>query len=166
MIILYGIEGLWSLACEYYIYDKNYFFSNNILFDIIIGFISLILNQIVICIILCLALIPLMCGGFIRNDNKINLDCNICKLISTAIFLIMFGCIYFGCFYTELYIQKVNNTPDLFTIESLKYFECGFLKPLPNLCLFAYVCYHDMMPNFNEKVHGDMKSSNDKISSV
>ncbi len=155
-IALYLAMGVWCLGCEFVIYEKNYFFSENKLNDILLSTLSWIIHHYCGALIIILSMIPLALTGVFENNESNEKKINYytpCKLLGYLAFSLIISCIYFTYFWLETKFKKVNNIPDVFSFEATKFVECGFLKTLPGYSILAYAIYTDKLPGSNKKIH-------------
>ena len=146
-VLVFICMSVWSITCEYLVYDTNKF-NNNIGENLILGWLSIILNMIMGALIITLSILPLLCGGWFsevkinpHNVRSKNMSC-IYKCISAFISIMMILCTYFGFLLIELHVQDIKP-PNVFTSEAGKYAFCGFLKTIPIFSILGIGIYKD-----------------------
>ena len=154
-IFAFPVMGMWSLACEYIIYEKDEFFGN-----IIFGFLSWILNLYACAFVILISWFPLVCSRVLDSDDRrIKLkDFTICQVVGCIFSIIILSCVYFTYFYVEKFTLKNNISSNPFDSNAYKYVLCGFLKTFPSFCVLIYSIYHEK----NSKVM-DIEKSDDKV---
>lgn len=113
------VLGLWSMWINKLIYNTHFIINE---YNVITGWISVLLQQMVVVSLLCLVAVPIYCGY--KTPDKI------CKLFCLVLSICFLGCLYAGIYGMEIYLNHDTTVPDFYT-ESLPYVSAGFLRALP-----------------------------------
>lgn len=132
IIFTFSVMGMWSLACEYIMYQKNDFFDN-----FIFGFLSWILNVYACAFVILISWLTLICSGVLDKDDRLIKvkKLTICQVFSCMFSLLILTCMYF----TYFYVEKSNFKANPFDSDAYKYVTCGFLKTFPSFCALIYL---------------------------
>ncbi len=114
------VLGLWSMWINKLVYNTPFIINEH---NVITGWISVLLQQMIVVSLLCLIAVPVYCGY--KTPDKI------CKLFCLVLSICFLGCLYAGIYGMEVYLNHDDTTvPDFYT-ESLPYVSAGFLRALP-----------------------------------
>ena len=163
-LIIWCLLGLWSMNVEKVIYGENKY-SSNLVVGIVLGIATLVVHQTAGGSII---LSSLCCIQNVYQDlfkDKIKL--NFCHLIMIILFLGINFCLYFVHFYLEVYFQKPDKIPEVFSSESFKYFLAGILKPMIIIVIYLICFIIDLTENNIQigDIKGRIKHSS-KVSSI
>ena len=159
-LIIYTLLGIWSMYVDKIIYGENKYL-DNIIIAIIIGLGTLVTHQTLggILIFNSYIIIESVYKQIVKNNVRLN----IIHVILTVISLGFVFCLYFVHFYMEIYFQRPDKIPELFSNESLKYFLAGFLKPMIIITMLVVAFIIDLIDKNNKIFHIEeqiKKSSN------
>ena len=113
------VLGLWSMWINKLVYNTPFIINEH---NVITGWISVLLQQMIVVSLLCLVAVPVYCGY--KTPDKI------CKLFCLVLSICFLGCLYAGIYGMEVYLNHDTTVPDFYT-ESLPYVSAGFLRALP-----------------------------------
>ena len=149
-LIIYTILGIWSMNVDKIIYGENKYL-DNIVIGIILGIGTLVTHQTLGGILIFISY--LIMDSVYNQITKNNVKLNIFHVILLIISLGFIFCLYFVHFYMEIYFQRPNKIPKLFSYESLKYFFAGFLKPIIIIVFLIIAFIFDLFDNENKTDH-------------
>ena len=158
-LIVYTLLGIWSMYVDKIIYGENKYLSN-VGVAIILGLGTLVIHQTFggILLFISFTIMQSVYNEIINNKVKIN----IFHVIFTILSLGFVFCIYFVHFYMEIYFQRPNETPKLFSHESLKYFFAGFLKPMIIVVILFIAFIIDILEKNNKVIDNEEQLSKSK----
>ena len=145
-VILSVVQAFWALFCNYLIHDQREVFQKITPLEILIGWGSCIVHQMILGMFLFCSVLPMM--NFPWSQEKYREQDQKCINFSRACiaFCAMIPvCFSYVCVYIiEIKMMNVENPPSMWTSAGALYALSGYTKALPFCILYGYA---EMMEN-------------------
>ena len=148
------VFAVWGWTCDYLVHGMNDRFQNIKATQIIIGWISMILCQIVFGIFIFLASLPMLNYPWSRREGVDSSCCRKTTIITIA--LIILSCSYPAMYEIEIHLLKVEDSPSMWSSSGALYALSAYLKILP--IYWVLFKYRDMETNRQEDTTHKKKS--------
>ena len=154
-VVLSIVQAFWGLFCNYLIHNQREVFNKITPIDIVIGWGSCIVNQMILAMFLFCSLLPMVefpwsakkhreQGGKFINYSRV------CILLTASVPLFFsYVCIYM----VEIKIMSVENPPNFWTSAGALYGLSGYVKALPFCILFGYSEFKENREHKEQREH-------------
>jgi len=138
-ILAFGLS-LWGWTCDYMVHGTNDRFQDVKGIDIVMGWISVIILQIVFGLFIFLASLPMLNYPWKPAPGVDSSCCRRSMIVTIALFILSLS--YPAMYSIEIYLLRVDNSPGMWTSVGVMYAVSAYLKILPlYMILYKYKQY-------------------------